>query len=117
VFVNERAMERIIEFKIESRVDSDHMPLQVRLKKKEEAPKEEEGKEEEGTRRYGMKEKISWSEKAIEKYRETTEVVEQEEGQESWSVEERWQKMKSMVEKAMVKRKYKVRRRKIGFKD
>jgi len=32
-------------------------------------------------------------------------------------VEERWQKMKSMVEKAMVKKKYKVRRRKIGFKD
>jgi len=94
VFVNERAMDRIIEFKIESRVDSDHMPLRVRLKKKEEDPKEEEGKEEEGTRRYRMKERISWSEEAIEKYRETTDLVEQEEGQESWSVEERWQKMK-----------------------
>jgi len=67
VFVNERAMDRIIEFKIESRVDSDHMPLRVRLKKKEEDPKEEEGKEEEGTRRYRMKERISWSE---EEYRE-----------------------------------------------
>jgi len=57
--VNERALDRIIDFKIESKVDSDYMPLRARLKKKEEDPKEEEGKEEENAERNKVKEKIS----------------------------------------------------------
>jgi len=119
VFVNERALEKIIDFKVESRVDSDHMPLQVRTRKREENIKKEEwkGEEKEGEEKRRVKEKISWSEEAIKKYKERTEVMEQEEGQERWSLEERWQWIKNIARGAMVRVKVKIKRRKIGFKD
>jgi len=119
VFVNERALERIIDFKVENRVDSDHMPLQVRTRMREENIKKEErkGKEKEEEEKRRVIEKISWSEEAIKKYREMTEKIEQEEGHEDWSLEERWQWIKNIAKGAMVRRKVKIKRRKIGFKD
>jgi len=44
-------------------------------------------------------------------------AIEQEEGQERWSLEERWQWIKSIAKGALVRVKFKIRRRKIGFKD
>jgi len=55
ILVNERALDRTIDFKVESRVDSDHMPLRVRLRKKEEDHRKEEEKKEEGGERSRVK--------------------------------------------------------------
>jgi len=112
VFVNEAAHDRVLSFKVEDRIDSDHMPLSVRIRKREEEQEEEAGKEEERTR---TKEKIMWNEEAIKKYQQMTEEVGQKE--EGWTVEERWKRIKDMVEKAMVKKTIKLRRTKIGYKD
>jgi len=42
VLVNENVTEKTIEFKVEARVDSNHIPIFLRIKKKEE---EETGQE------------------------------------------------------------------------
>lgn len=49
VFVNENMLDRIKEFKIFDRVDSDHIPLYIRIRK-EEGRRKEEDKEEEHKR-------------------------------------------------------------------
>lgn len=48
VIVNEEAIEKVEEFKVDNRVDSDHMPLKIIWKKEEERRQEEEIEEEEG---------------------------------------------------------------------
>jgi len=112
IFVNETAHDRVLSFKIDDRVDSDHMPLCLKIKKREEEEREEAGEEEERTR---TKEKIIWNEEAKKKYQEITEKMVMEDG--GWTVEERWKGIKDIVEKAMVRKTIKIRRRKIGYKD
>jgi len=85
VIVNEKIYNKVFinkDFKIVEKVNSDHLPLQLRLKRKEQEEAEEEREEEEKMRRGKMKEIISWEEEAIRKYKEKTELLEQEVDQE-----------------------------------
>jgi len=120
VMANEKARDRVLEFKVEVRVDSDHMPLQMKIKKKEEdKEEEEEARGTIGTLKGEAKEKeiTIWTAEAIERFKKRTEVLEQRETQEGWTVEERWQWIKKVAKEAIVKKKIRVMRRRIGFKD
>jgi len=117
VIANETACNKIIDFKILERMDSNHLPLQLRIRRTEEEKKEERRMEKTGERRAKIKEIIVWNEEAIKEYREKTEVLVQEFEQEEGSIEERWQWIKKMVLGAMVRKKIRIRRKKIGFKD
>jgi len=88
------AYNKMLDFKIEDRVDSDHMPLRLRMKKKEEEATKEEGQEEEGSKREKYIVKIVWSEEAVEKFKERTEKLEQPWDGDERSIEEIWQWIK-----------------------
>jgi len=117
VIVNDSGMEIMNSFKGERwrKVDSDHMPLSVELKgngrKKEEEETEEE-QDQEGKRIV----KICWNEEAIKLYERRTDELEwiEKEGE---SIEEKWQRLKDLVNSTMVKEEYRRRKRKLGFKD
>jgi len=98
-------------------VDSDHLPLQLRIRRIEEENKEDrrEGKAEE--RKDRTKEIIIWYEKAIKKYKERTEVLMQEVDQGKGTIEDRWQWIKGIVVSVMERKRIRIRRRKKGFKD
>jgi len=118
VVVNETAYNKMLDFKIEDRVDSDHMPLCLRLKKKEEEATKEEGHEEDGSMRKKYIEKILWNEEAVKKFfKERTEKLEPPGEEEVWSIEENWQWLKRAAQEAMVRKRVKIRRRNVGFKD
>ncbi|XP_024890649.1 histone-lysine N-methyltransferase, H3 lysine-79 specific-like [Temnothorax curvispinosus] len=59
------------------------------------------------------KEVIQWDEESIKKYKEKAEEVEMK-GEE---VEDVWENLKKAVEKSMVRKRIKIRRKKIGEKD
>lgn len=58
-----------------------------------------------------------WNKEAIEIYRKETEERCLSEKKVGKSVEEKWAILKDIIQEAMVKKKIKKRRRKIGFKD
>jgi len=91
--------------------------LQLRIKRTEERKEEERRVEKMEERRERIKEIIVWDEEAIKKYKEKTEVLVQEIEQEEETVEERWQWIKKTVIGALVTKKIRIRKRKIGFKD
>jgi len=76
VIVNEMAYNKMLDFKIEDRVDSDHMPLRLKMEKKEEEATKEERYEEDGSKREKYIVKIVWNEEAVEKFKEKTEKLE-----------------------------------------
>lgn len=63
--VNEEALDRIVEFNIDSRVDPDHMPLKITWKKEEERRQEVETEEEEGKEEESEEEEKEEEEKSI----------------------------------------------------
>lgn len=68
--VSEELGDKVIEFKIGERVESDHMPLSVKIEEKEGKGEEEE---EHGTEEQDEEvEVIQWNEKAVRKYVEAT---------------------------------------------
>jgi len=113
VTVNDSCHEFVNSFKVENRVDSDHMPLVVEIEEEEEERRSEE--EEEKEQREEKRSKICWDKEAIENYRKRTDT-EWVRG-EGDSIEEKWERLKAMVHEAMVKREVKIRKRKIGYKD
>jgi len=117
IIVNEKAYDKVLEFKIEDRVDSDHMPLRLKMRKKEEEDRREEKGEEDEEKKAKYIEKIMWDEEAIDKFRERTEKLTPTWEEEPRSMEEYWQWMKKVALGAMEKRKFKIRRRKVGYKD
>lgn len=118
VIVNEKTDDKVIEFKIDVRVDSDHLPMSVKIENKERSgEEEEEDKTEEQEEEIEI---IQWDEEAVKKYMETAkETVKQEEekGQESKTIEEEWEEIKRIIHGAMVRKKIKKKRKELGFKD
>jgi len=104
VIVNEKVYNNVLDFKIEDRVDSDHMPLQLRMKKKEEEAYKEEGYEEDGRRKKNYIEKIIWNEDAIKKFKKRTEKLEPLWNGEGRSIEKNWQWIKKTAQEAMVRK-------------
>lgn len=117
--VNEKLYERIKEFRIGARVDSDHMPMLIILeegdKGKRETEKEEETEAEEKNKEKEWR--ICWDEEAIREFREKTEEVDKIEYQQDMTIEEKWMKIKEFVQEALVRKKIKTKRRGIGYKD
>lgn len=67
LIVNECMLSSIEECRIDERVDSDHMPLCLEIRKEERRGKEEENEEEyEGVQ---VKTLVNWDEDAIQKYK------------------------------------------------
>jgi len=90
VIVNENKYNKTIDFKILER-DSDHLPLQLRIRRAEEGKEEERRAGNTEERRKRTKEIIVWDDEAIKKYKEKTKVMAQEAEQEEGTVEKRWQ--------------------------
>lgn len=108
-------VDKIEEFKVDVRVDSDHMPLCIRIGREESREQEEEGEEEEAVEQTRMV--LKWDEEAIQRYMENTEEMQEGEFQEEENVEDMWQKLKVWVKNAMIKKEIKIKKRKLGHKD
>jgi len=115
IIVNERAYDKVLDFKIKNRVDSDHMPLCLKLRKQEDMDEREPRVQEEERTRY--KEIVVWDEESTERFNEKTESLDQPGYLEDGSIEERWQWLKKEATEAMVRKRIKIRKRKVGFKD
>lgn len=103
VLTNGNALDKIVEFKVEDRVDSDHMPICLRIRREEERELDEELEEEEQVRMV-----IKWDEEAIQQFKENTEEdLGTKEGKqderEEVTVEELWRNLKG-VQNAMIKK-------------
>lgn len=74
--------------------------------------KEDGGNSEEEARERRLK--IRWNEETRKKYKENTETGEwKEEG----SIEEKWQKLKEIVQEALVKKEIVIKKKRLGHKD
>ncbi|EZA59688.1 hypothetical protein X777_16573, partial [Ooceraea biroi] len=126
VIVNDFIKDRIEEFNIEERVDSDHTPLKVRIQLTEEEEEERRGAEEkkneteeaeDGSRKY-----VCWDEEVRRIYNELTEEEEEEEEVDKdagcETTEAKWRKLKDRVLESLVYKKIgKGRKRNMGYKD
>ena len=115
IVVNENVRDKICNFRIGDRVDSDHLPLEMEVI-------EEEGRdlEEEEERKKEEMEIIVWDREAIEVYEERTEeLCEGEElgEKEEDTIEEKWEKIKKIVHEAMIKKKIRKKKIELGHKD
>lgn len=118
VIVNEEAIEKVEEFKIDSRVNSDHMPLKVIWKKEEDRKQEEEIEEEKGEEEEEEERTyIVWDEEAIKKFKKETEEYKVETEEQKKRIEEKWEKLKKKIQAAMTKKGIKIRRKQLGYKD
>ncbi|XP_024872525.1 intracellular protein transport protein USO1-like [Temnothorax curvispinosus] len=95
--INEKryAQERVLEFRIGDRVDSDHLPLNLLLEEEENTRQMEGCTEEEKEERNMSKKIIVWNEEARKLYRERTEVWNETEDQKMESVDRKWEKIKN----------------------
>lgn len=95
IVVSEELGDKVIEFKIGERVESDHMPLSVKIEEKEGRGEEEE---EHGTEEQDEEvEVIQWNEEAVRKYVEATEeIIKQEEGQEASQLKRNGRKLNEL---------------------
>ncbi|XP_020297358.1 uncharacterized protein LOC109861916 [Pseudomyrmex gracilis] len=116
----ENGLNVLNEFKVEERVDSDHMPVCMKMEETEEE------EERDGRRKMKLKKqekkiiekkRICWDPEAIEKYKAKTEEIGWTEEQERISLDRKWNKLKNLVQEAMTKKVYKIKKRKIGHKD
>lgn len=115
MLVNDNIVDKVEEFKVDVRVDSDHMPLCITIGREENREQEEEGEEEEAVEQTRMV--LKWDEEAIQRYMENTEEMQEGEFQEEENVEDMWQKLKIWVKNAMIKKEIKIKKRKLGHKD
>ncbi|XP_020285268.1 golgin subfamily A member 6-like protein 6 [Pseudomyrmex gracilis] len=120
VFVNELIVDKVTEFKVEERVDSDHMPVCLKMEETEEE-EERSGRQrlkwEKQEEQVIKKKRICWDPEAIERYKAKTEDIGWTEGQEEISLDRKWNNLKNLVQEAMTKKVYKIKKRKIGHKD
>jgi len=72
VIVNDNGLDLINRFRVEERVDSDHMSLSVEIKEDGARIEEEEQKEDRKMERE-WNTRICWNEEAIKQYEERTE--------------------------------------------
>lgn len=79
IFVNNSIYEKVLTFRVEDRVDSDHLPLTMEIEEEDEEEVEEERRgpktRKKGKENIGIKKVISWDEEAKERYRENTEKI------------------------------------------
>lgn len=93
VIENENCIEIVSNFKIGERIDSDHMPLLLKLEngsssEENEEKKEEDGMEDEEERRV----RICWNLKTKQEYKKRTDHMREEFKWEDKPIEEIWKK-------------------------
>lgn len=122
VFVNEDLYERNIDFKIDDRIESDHMPLNImvdiNVDWKEDRRSRKRKDEDIGDGR--IKEErvvICWDKETIQRYKEETKTMVNEEAWESSSIENKWYSLKEWVLGSMIKKKIKIKKKELGHKD
>lgn len=112
--------DRLREFRIGERIESGHMPLVVEegtdIETEEKGSSQEE-EEEENKKKEEKITIISWDEEAIQRYEEKTRMWEQEKGFATSSIEEKWIRLKEKVMGAMMKKRIKKKKKKMGDKD
>ncbi|XP_077277120.1 uncharacterized protein LOC143905535 [Temnothorax americanus] len=116
----EEIHDRMREFRVDARVDSDHMPLVALLDERDWELGENQEDHEEGRKEVRNEEsrwKICWDKKAIENYKKKTEGDIWEDTYQVLSIEEKWNKLKEIIHEAMIRKEIKIKNRKIGFKD
>lgn len=110
ILVNEGLYDRVKKLKIDERVESDHMPLNVYIEL-EEKEEEERSTKEEGKKKDKRNEKekftICWDKKSIQKYEEGTEDLKNEEEWRRCSIEEKWKRLKEWISETMIRKKIK----------
>lgn len=109
--MRKEAIEKVEECKVDSRVDSDHMPLKVIWKKEEERRHEEEIEEEENEDEETY---IVWDEEAIKKFKKETEEYKVETEEQKKGKEEKWEKVKERILAAMTRKRINIRRKEVG---
>lgn len=105
VIVNETCDEFVIEFKVVERVDSDHLPLVLKIdldKKDKEEDYEEE--ERDKVKEDERKTIICWDKEAV-RYKGKTEKTKWTEGPTIRKTEEKWEKLKGIIDKALIRKK------------
>ncbi|KYN00148.1 hypothetical protein ALC62_09082 [Cyphomyrmex costatus] len=119
ILVSEVLHGRITEFRVDVRVDSDHQPLRLKMLEIGAEDDNTEVEKDEGR----TIEIISWDKEAIEIYQEKTEIwehgreLDQQEPKDVVDMEEMWDRIKSFVHNAMVKKRRIIRRKALGYKD
>lgn len=112
--------DRLREFRIGERIESDYMPLVVEKGtdiETEEKGSSQEEEEEENKKKEEKITIISWDEEAIQRYEEKTRMWEQEKGFATSSIEEKWIRLKEKVMGAMMKKRIKKKKKEMGDKD
>lgn len=111
VIVNEWCLNNVISFKVESRVDSDHLPLGLRLRVGTDMVRRKGGAQED----VMYKDLIQWNEESVALYRHKLEqsVDLMMTGN---SVEEEWKYLKNKAHEAMQKKRIRVKKWKLGHK-
>lgn len=112
VIVNETCNEFVQEFKVVERIDSDHLPLVLELDVSLE-DKAEEGKED-GEDKSERRTRICWDEEACMMYKENTEGESWAEATERLKTEEKWEKLKNIIDKALVRKEIRTRKIELG---
>lgn len=115
VLSSERVYERVVDFRVGDRVDSDHMPVIVTLEDKDRRGRRRE-EEEEDKKEGEEKWRICWDEESIQWYKENLEMTPWEADRQD-TIEEKWDRLKCMIHEAMIKKKVITKRKELGHKD
>lgn len=97
IFVNKKVLGNIIKFKIEERMDSDHMLITLEVEEKEEERRMRKG-EEKIKKEQEEKEVICRDNEAKTAYQNRTNELGWTEGQEEEIIEMKWERLKGLVE-------------------
>ena len=111
VCVNENTCEVLIDFKIGNKIDSDHMPLVVKIAEKNINKYKNKGKKKELEKK---KEFISWSEEDIAVFQNKTKEIKIDYAGES--TEYLWKKLKERIGMAVTKRERKIKKIRFGYR-
>jgi len=126
MMVNDNICDRIVKFRIDARVNSDHMPLSLILEEGTDMGLEEDDAEQdrdEEDKDIKEEEIIVWNKETIKSYIKNTEVINDAEDIDKGrrnnekEIEAMWEELKQMVFNNVVKKKIKRKRRCIGYKD
>lgn len=122
VFVSDRIKDDVTAFRIENKVDLDHLPLILEIKlniSEEEERRRKRGTTMKNTRRMEIitKKMIRWDVEAIGEYKNNGEAIGWMAAGEGQSVDVIWEKLKDLVKSSLIYTKRKIKRWKIGLKD
>ncbi|XP_077282353.1 uncharacterized protein LOC143908534 [Temnothorax americanus] len=116
IIVNGYVHDKVLEFKVDDRVDSDHLPLAMEMEGigRQVAEEGEEKDEEQNI----VRKIINWDRDARRLYDKRTMELGGMEWQKSWAVEEKWSGIKELIHRALIYKEVKKSKRKeIGHKD